>query len=94
MLFLSSWAILQGPLNYAKHLLSGPRLPFTAAYFGSIFLTLWASVGVGHNGSYFRDAETDGGIATIYAPYAACCDRAVVRAVVVFGLVLPDGLAR
>ncbi|KAI5819814.1 Got1/Sft2-like family-domain-containing protein [Pyronema omphalodes] len=40
LLFLSSWAILQGPMNYVKHLLSTPRLPFTAAYFGSIFFTL------------------------------------------------------
>ncbi|KAG5913591.1 hypothetical protein E4U42_000996 [Claviceps africana] len=29
-----------GPLNYVYHLLSAPRLPFTAAYFGSIILTL------------------------------------------------------
>lgn len=30
----------------AQHLLSGPRLPFTAAYLGSIVLTLYFSVGV------------------------------------------------
>jgi len=29
-----------------KHLLSGPRLPFTATYFGSIALTLYFAVGV------------------------------------------------
>ena len=29
-----------------QHLLSGPRLPFTAAYFSSIALTLYFSVGV------------------------------------------------
>jgi hypothetical protein len=29
-----------------QHLLSGPRLPFTAAYFGSIALTLYFSIGV------------------------------------------------
>jgi len=46
LLFLSSWAILQGPVNYAKHLLSAPRLPFTAAYFGSIMLTLFFSIRV------------------------------------------------
>ncbi|KAI4097318.1 MAG: hypothetical protein LQ344_000417 [Seirophora lacunosa] len=40
MLFLASWAVLMGPLQYAQHLISGPRLPFTAAYFGSITLTL------------------------------------------------------
>ncbi|KAL8936544.1 MAG: hypothetical protein Q9211_004133 [Gyalolechia sp. 1 TL-2023] len=40
MLFLASWAVLMGPVQYAQHLISGPRLPFTAAYFGSIALTL------------------------------------------------------
>ncbi|KAI5788228.1 Got1/Sft2-like family-domain-containing protein [Pyronema domesticum] len=44
LLFLSSWAILQGPMNYTKHLLSTPRLPFTAAYFGSIVVTLVCSL--------------------------------------------------
>ncbi|KAI4164752.1 MAG: hypothetical protein LQ342_001727 [Letrouitia transgressa] len=40
VLFLASWAVLMGPIPYIQHLLSGPRLPFTAAYFGSIILTL------------------------------------------------------
>ncbi|KAL8681152.1 MAG: hypothetical protein Q9186_002684 [Xanthomendoza sp. 1 TL-2023] len=40
MLFLASWAVLMGPIVYAQHLISGPRLPFTAAYFGSITMTL------------------------------------------------------
>ncbi|KAI4139031.1 MAG: hypothetical protein L6R39_006493 [Caloplaca ligustica] len=40
MLFLASWAVLMGPVQYAQHLISAPRLPFTAAYFGSITLTL------------------------------------------------------
>lgn len=46
ILFLTSWAVLQGPLTYAMHLLSTPRLPFTAAYFGSIGLTLFFALGV------------------------------------------------
>ena len=46
VLFLASWAVLMGPVTYAKHLVSGPRLPFTAAYFGSICLTLYFAVGV------------------------------------------------
>lgn len=46
VLFLASWAILQGPITYAQHLLSGPRLPFTAGYFGTIALTLYFAVGV------------------------------------------------
>lgn len=31
-----------------QHLLSAPRLPFTAAYFGSIALTLYFAVVVSH----------------------------------------------
>jgi len=45
-LFLVSWAVLMGPLVYIRHLLSGPRLPFTVAYFGSISLTLYFAVGL------------------------------------------------
>lgn len=47
LLFLASWAVLMGPIQYAQHLLSAPRLPFTAAYFGSIVLTLLFAVKVG-----------------------------------------------
>lgn len=36
---------MMGPWTYAAHLMSGPRLPFTAAYFGSIALTLYFSLG-------------------------------------------------
>lgn len=46
MLFLASWAVLMGPVQYALHLLSAPRLPFTAAYFGSIGLTLFFAIKV------------------------------------------------
>lgn len=46
LLFLSSWAVMLGPLTYLRHLTSGPRLPFTAAYFGSIGLTLYFTLGV------------------------------------------------
>ena len=41
-----SFAALQGPLAYMKHLVSPPRIPFTAAYFGSLGLTLYFAVGV------------------------------------------------
>lgn len=47
-LFLASFAAVMGPLNYAQHLFSGPRLPFTGAYFGSIVLTLYFAMGVSH----------------------------------------------
>lgn len=40
ILFLASFAAVMGPLNYVYHLFSAPRLPFTAAYLGSIILTL------------------------------------------------------
>jgi len=37
-----------GPMVYIKHLLSEPRLPFTAAYFGSIGMTLFSAIGVSY----------------------------------------------
>ena len=46
LLFLASWAVLLGPITYAKHLMSGPRLPFTVVYFGSIAMTLYFAIGV------------------------------------------------
>ncbi|KAI9376787.1 Got1/Sft2-like family-domain-containing protein [Aspergillus egyptiacus] len=46
LLFLLSWAVLMGPRTYARHLVSGPRLPFTAAYFGSIAMTLYFAIGL------------------------------------------------
>ncbi|CZT16737.1 related to SFT2-suppressor of sed5 ts mutants [Ramularia collo-cygni] len=45
-LFLGSWAVMMGPLVYARHLVSQERLPFTATYFGSIALTLYFAVGL------------------------------------------------
>jgi len=48
LLFLMSWAAMMGPWTYAMHLMSTPRLPFTAAYFGSIALTLYFSISL-HN---------------------------------------------
>lgn len=47
-LFLASFAAVMGPMAYVQHLLSGPRLPFTAAYFGSIAMTFYFSLGVSH----------------------------------------------
>ncbi|ELR02896.1 protein transport protein sft2 [Pseudogymnoascus destructans] len=46
VLFLASWAVMMGPLTYGRHLVSAQRLPFTAAYFGSIGLTLYFSLGL------------------------------------------------
>ncbi|KAH6614855.1 Got1/Sft2-like family-domain-containing protein [Boeremia exigua] len=46
VLFLAAWSVMMGPMQYVQHLISGPRLPFTAAYFGSIALTLYFSLGL------------------------------------------------
>lgn len=46
-MFLASFAAVMGPMNYLYHLLSAPRLPFTAGYFGSIVLTLVFALKVG-----------------------------------------------
>ncbi|KAK4099729.1 SFT2-domain-containing protein [Parathielavia hyrcaniae] len=46
VLFLSSFAAIMGPWAYVQHLASTPRLPFTAAYFGSLGLTLYFSIGL------------------------------------------------
>jgi len=46
VLFLVSWAVLMGPVQYIGHLTSGTRLPFTVANFTSIALTLYFAVGL------------------------------------------------
>lgn len=46
ILFLSSFAAMMGPWAYVQHLASTPRLPFTAAYFGSLGLTIYFSIGL------------------------------------------------
>ena len=43
---INSFALLWGPTNHLKHLLSAQRLPFTTAYFGSMFATLYFSMWV------------------------------------------------
>ncbi|KAJ2905106.1 hypothetical protein MKZ38_006352 [Zalerion maritima] len=46
ILFLASFAAVMGPMAYFRHLLSGPRLPFTAAYLGSIALCFYSALGL------------------------------------------------
>ncbi|KAK3941877.1 Got1/Sft2-like family-domain-containing protein [Diplogelasinospora grovesii] len=46
ILFLASFAAIMGPWAYLQHLASTPRLPFTAAYFGSLGLTMYFSIGL------------------------------------------------
>ena len=44
--FLIRFAVLSGPINHLKHLSSPERLPFSAAYLGSLALTLYFSIAV------------------------------------------------
>ncbi|KAF8762015.1 Methylmalonate-semialdehyde dehydrogenase [Rhizoctonia solani] len=50
LLVMFGFCVLIGPVNQIKHLLSKDRLPFSAAYFGSLGLTLYFSLG---SPSYF-----------------------------------------
>ncbi|KAG0027055.1 protein transport protein sft2 [Podila clonocystis] len=50
LLVMTSFALLKGPMAHIKALISRERLPFTAAYFGSMIFTLYASLGAS---SYF-----------------------------------------
>ncbi|KAK3773230.1 hypothetical protein RRG08_025896 [Elysia crispata] len=43
---ISSFALLWGPMNHLKHLFSVNRLPFTTAYFGTMFVTLYFAMWV------------------------------------------------
>ncbi|KZS88761.1 SFT2-domain-containing protein [Sistotremastrum niveocremeum HHB9708] len=46
LLVMFGFAVLVGPWNHIKHLLSKERLPFSAAYFASLGLTLYFSLGL------------------------------------------------
>jgi len=39
-----SFALLSGPINYAKSLVASERIYFTAVYFGSLAITLYAAL--------------------------------------------------
>ncbi|KAF8878282.1 ER-to-golgi vesicle protein transport Sft2 [Gymnopilus junonius] len=45
ILVMFGFAVLIGPINHLKHLVSRERLPFSAVYFGSLGLTLYFSLG-------------------------------------------------
>ncbi|RUP12635.1 hypothetical protein BC936DRAFT_139801, partial [Jimgerdemannia flammicorona] len=45
ILMLISVALLRGPVAHIKHMISRDRLPFTAAYLGSLILTMYFSIG-------------------------------------------------
>ena len=42
----NSFSVLIGPINHIKHLVSRERIPFSIAYFSSLGLTLYFSLGV------------------------------------------------
>ncbi|KAG8952311.1 protein transport protein sft2 [Tulasnella sp. 424] len=44
LLVMFGFAVLSGPINHLKHLASPERLPFSAAYIGSLIATLYFSV--------------------------------------------------
>eukprot|EP00320_Phaeocystis_rex_P009911 CAMPEP_0119093514 /NCGR_PEP_ID=MMETSP1178-20130426/163361_1 /TAXON_ID=33656 /ORGANISM="unid sp, Strain CCMP2000" /LENGTH=211 /DNA_ID=CAMNT_0007077173 /DNA_START=40 /DNA_END=675 /DNA_ORIENTATION=+ len=44
LLVMSAFAVLRGPTEQLKHMLSIQRLPFTATYIGSMVLTLYAAL--------------------------------------------------
>ncbi|KAJ9104492.1 hypothetical protein QFC21_001988 [Naganishia friedmannii] len=64
LLFMAGFAVLQGPLNHLKHIMSKERLPFSIAYFGSLALTLYFSLGVAALLTYLA-AYFPGGITTL-----------------------------
>ncbi|XP_069115011.1 LOW QUALITY PROTEIN: uncharacterized protein [Argopecten irradians] len=41
---IASFSLLWGPMNHIKHLFSVERMPFTVAYFGTMFATLYFSL--------------------------------------------------
>ncbi|KAI0270639.1 SFT2-domain-containing protein [Gloeopeniophorella convolvens] len=45
LLVMFGFAVLIGPLNHIKHLISKERLPFSVAYLGSLGLTLYFALG-------------------------------------------------
>ena len=56
-LFDFSFSFLWGPVNHVKHLCSLGRLPFTAAYFGAMFATLYAAMIVSISDIYLMNAS-------------------------------------
>ena len=67
-LVVAAPAALRGTKTHLSHVLSKERRPLTAAYCGSLFLTLWASLGL-H--SYFLSLVACGGQICALAYYAA-----------------------
>lgn len=81
ILFLASWAALMGPAAYASHLMSGPRLPFTAVYFGAIIMTVYFAAGVSFPPCRSQSPNSDLRIAAAFDdlddPFRWCTARGV-----------------
>lgn len=95
MLFLSSFAAIMGPWAYLQHLASTPRLPFTAAYFGSLGLTLYFSIGVSQ--AFPRiivDTDTEALLATKHDSHTVCGALPIGLPHMVSCELLPDGVQR
>jgi hypothetical protein len=45
LLFMFGFTILSGPVAHLKHIMSKERLPFSVAYFSSLGLTIYFSLG-------------------------------------------------
>lgn len=60
LLFMLGFAILAGPVAHFKHITSPERLPFTAAWLGSLGLTLFFAIAVSTNfdGSTEADCQS------------------------------------
>jgi uncharacterized MnhB-related membrane protein len=93
LLFLASFAAVMGPMNYVYHLLSGPRLPFTGAYFGSILLTLVFALKVSHC-SLRSPFFTNSLLAPQHYPHPGRCLGPAGLPCLVFNQLLPHGLNR
>ena len=94
VLFLSSFAVMMGPWAYFRHLISTPRLPFTSAYFGSLALTIYFSIGVSQANidclaSYAKPSQ-----ATQHHPDPSLGRRPTSLSNMVSGELLPHGFRR
>ena len=90
-MFLASFAAIMGPMNYVYHLLSTPRLPFTAAYFGSITLTLVFALKVCLE-LFCSSTNTNRPVASQYNSHLVLCSRPACLFDLVLDQLLPYGI--
>ena len=74
LLVMISFGFLNGFTPYIRHLLSQSRLPFTIAYFASMFLTLYFAVGL-HNLilTVITSVIQIGALISFFVSYVVCC---------------------